>query len=408
MSRLIAVLIFLLCGTSWGSEKPPWASHTPPDTAKTLFFVGRSPKVNSEAEGLRMASKDAKEQLLRQEFGTTVKVDTTQTETLNDVSLDSQLSEVSDLIRLRGFKQTDVYTEKEDGETATWALFSIPKSEIKSEKQRLAELQRQKLILSEAKQRVQNSIISAPDKKRIRYGMSDTELMSLIGTPSYTDLDKEVKDPNKAESIFQYSGKRCIDNKTCYVSVVKGRVISYAAFKSQYIEESRSKVKIRIGMSRRDLYEIFDEPYRLKQTKIPRTSEQVDIEDFMIFAGIICKNKMCSVTLMNGLVIAYDDFNPSYTVEGKSSAYVSDFQGSSAQSNTTGFDPDQYLKDAQVVEPIQTSKSKRGAAASHLPTWESTVPIPPDFIPAEDFEPAAIQPDGTRCTKEPGKIAVCK
>lgn len=52
------------------------------NTSKTLYFVGRSPKVDSEAEALRLAGKDAKEHLLRQEFGTEIKVDSTLNQTL--------------------------------------------------------------------------------------------------------------------------------------------------------------------------------------------------------------------------------------------------------------------------------------------------------------------------------------
>jgi hypothetical protein len=139
---LMVLLTVTLCNSSYGGEKPPWATHTPPDTAKILYFVGRSPKVSSEAEGLRMASKDAKEQLLRQEFGTTIKVDTSQKETLTDVNLDSQLNEISDLILLKGFKQNEVYSEMVGEEQVVWALFSVSRSEIKQEKLRIAELQK--------------------------------------------------------------------------------------------------------------------------------------------------------------------------------------------------------------------------------------------------------------------------
>ena len=246
MKRLLLILIILLdIQLALADERPKWASHTPADTAKSLFFVGRSPKVSSEAEGLRMASKDAKEQLLRQEFGTTVKVDTTQTETLRDVSLDSQLSEISDLIRLRGFKQTEVYAEKENNEVEVWALFSVPKSEIKAEKGRIAEIREEKKRIAEIKRqqvKLANSVprkenepppkpFNSGGKPKLRKGLKKSQVIAMFGKPRSVD--------HVFSESFRYNkSKYCqtILNFSCSVYFDdQGRVYGWSDFRPEYI-----------------------------------------------------------------------------------------------------------------------------------------------------------------------------
>ena len=207
MKRRIATLAFLICGVANGAERPSWASHTPFDTAGTLFFVGRSPRVSSEAEGVRMASKDAREQLLRQEFGTTVKVDTTQEETLKDVTLDSRLSEISEVILLKGFKQAEVYSERVNSEIEVWALFTIFRSELANEKVRVADLQKHS----------QRRPAEAPPKEfdnggtpKLRMGLRRSEVLAMFGKPLTADKSLFVYSSSEFCSLNPYGVNRCV------------------------------------------------------------------------------------------------------------------------------------------------------------------------------------------------------
>jgi hypothetical protein len=210
-----------------------------------LFFVGRSPKVGSEAEGLRMASKDAREQLLRQEFGTTVKVNTTQTETLKDVSLESQLSEISDLILLKGFKQSDVYAEKDGEDTLVWALFSVPKSEIKAEKIRVAKLQKRKSKFSETEPVKVTEIASKEfdngGKPKLRKGMNKTQVIAIFGPPKEADKDSYFG----TRFLYDRDHSDFCNSNLCFVHFdTRGRVESWNSFKPELTSDLDDEVAL--------------------------------------------------------------------------------------------------------------------------------------------------------------------
>ena len=214
--------------------RPAWVSHTPQDTAQTLYFVGRSAKVASEAEGLKAATTDASEQLLRQEFGTSIKVDTTQSETLKNVSYSSQLTEVSDLILLKGFKQSDVYTEHDNDGLIVWALYKVSKADLKDEKARLVALKRKNEANANKPATDHTNATSSEynngGQPKLRKGLKKSVVIALFGKPESAKKGSGGWD----RDYFSYT-----TNNFCEFSCMvwfdgSGKVESWSSFRPEY------------------------------------------------------------------------------------------------------------------------------------------------------------------------------
>jgi hypothetical protein len=200
--KLLALIIFLSCSLAQATTRPFWVLRTPQADTNNIYFVGRTTGASSESEGMATCEKDAKEQLIRQEFGTEIKFDSSQAETLTEVSIESKIQEMSDKIFLKGFARLDVFSESKNGSVAVYVLYSVLKSEIRAEKKRLAFMRTAKgakirQIAEESSPKEFNN----GGKPKLKKGLKKSQVIAMFGAPETTD--------NGGESFQYESSEYC-------------------------------------------------------------------------------------------------------------------------------------------------------------------------------------------------------
>lgn len=217
----------------FAAEKPTWTARTPATDANNFYFVGRASQVADESEGIALCEKDAKEQLIKQEFGTEIKIDSSQSESLTEVSIESKIQEVSDKILLKGFKRLEVFTDTHQGKGVVLALFSVPKVEIKNEMKRLADLRIQKA--EEAKRAAQNAEAQTKQydnggKLKLKKGLKKSQVIAMFGTPGSAESD-----------YFHFSESEYCPFSCMVWFDTNGRVTSWSEIKPEYTTDLDDK-----------------------------------------------------------------------------------------------------------------------------------------------------------------------
>ena len=240
MTRILLLPLLLFSFRAY-AEKPAWVSKLPTPKDGYSYFVGRSSAAPSEVEAVKLAEKDAKEQLIKKHFGTLIKLNTQVSESLTEVSVMSKLNEESDIINLKGFESDSVYSEKDGNGTVVWALFKCPKADIDAEVKRIKKEAAEKLaaakIKPDSKSLEQSEAAYIPDNQgfpKIKENLKKSEVLRLFGKPddttkSYNGVDFHYKDKPFC--------KVSINQSYCYVYFVRDRVSHYSDFKTDYTYE---------------------------------------------------------------------------------------------------------------------------------------------------------------------------
>jgi hypothetical protein len=141
--RITIVLIVLgIIGTlkaRGGAERPDWTAHIPQESAGNRFYVGRSSNASSEAEGFNLATRDALEHAILENFGFQTRVERESFEAMDKISALKRAEEVSRKIEIHGFEQVDSYKEGSGTGISVWVLYRYSAAAIAREKARLAQ-----------------------------------------------------------------------------------------------------------------------------------------------------------------------------------------------------------------------------------------------------------------------------
>ncbi len=187
---MLLSLIMALSLASAENAKPKWTTKTPKDSPSTLYFVGRSPLVDGEAEGVQSASGDVRAQIIRQEFGTEIKLDSRQSETLKEISYEARIQELSESVRLVGLKQEEIFVEPELGKFRVWMLFSVPRKSVSEERQRLAREKMARATNPSVQTEAGSKDGDVGEKPKLRKGMKKSQVIAAFGTPETAKEDQ--------------------------------------------------------------------------------------------------------------------------------------------------------------------------------------------------------------------------
>ena len=122
-------------------KRPKWISKIP-RSSKGKYYVGRAFNVKTEKLGIEIASRDAWEQAIRENFGFRTRISKRTTETLKEIKYKKSLEELSKDVQIIGFEQSNMYFEKarKGNKLNVWVLFKYPIEEISKEKKRLKKI----------------------------------------------------------------------------------------------------------------------------------------------------------------------------------------------------------------------------------------------------------------------------
>lgn len=123
---------------SHADSKPDWVTKFQHEDSTHKYFIGRSSGAPSEAVGVSEATRDAIEQSILECFGFKTNVSRDTYETGDKAATTKRFQEISRDIQMRGWEQMGVYAEERDGRYSAWVLYRYSKTEIASEKARLA------------------------------------------------------------------------------------------------------------------------------------------------------------------------------------------------------------------------------------------------------------------------------
>ena len=107
-----------------------------------VYYVGRATDAKTEKLGIELATRDAYEQAIRENFGILTRISRQSTETLKDTEYSKTFQELSKDVRIVQFTQEEKYLEKvKDNEALNiWVLFKYPREEIAKERERLQKI----------------------------------------------------------------------------------------------------------------------------------------------------------------------------------------------------------------------------------------------------------------------------
>lgn len=134
-------MFLLLLATIWTAQAatlPEWVDRPPRPDLKYRYYVGRATGETSERQAFHVATQDAVENAIRENFGVTTSINSTDLETSHYVALDKRTDETSPRVRLEDFEQIDSHLVREEGGINVYLLFRYSLTAIAAEKQRLA------------------------------------------------------------------------------------------------------------------------------------------------------------------------------------------------------------------------------------------------------------------------------
>ncbi len=138
MKLILSAIVFIIPILCFSSENPDWVKALPKADSTHKYYIGRSSFAASEAIGISQATKDAYEQAHRENFGSTVKINSETYESTSTVSSITRVSEKSRAARFEDFEQQDVFIESVDNNRFNvWVLYRFSIAAIKNEQFRL-------------------------------------------------------------------------------------------------------------------------------------------------------------------------------------------------------------------------------------------------------------------------------
>lgn len=292
MAGLLSLL--LLINQSFAADRPSWTYKTPPEALGKLYFVGRSPVVESESEGVKIASKDAKEQLLRREFGTLLKLDSSQKETLETVRYESTLKELSERVILKGWTQEEVFSLEKKKGIEVFVLYSVPRQSITSEQERLE------------KGKTDKQSVFNKEAGKIFIGMTRSEVLEQFGEPSRIS---DLSGLSRTALALHYMDKDFCEPKggikvcSVFFNKFNQRVSSFSGFLPEFIEQNppsedeiKKKLapneKVRVGISKEELINLVGKPTASYDgVNMPKASFWGGKGEVLKFEGDMCRSE---------------------------------------------------------------------------------------------------------------------
>lgn len=132
--------IFLWLISENAEARPQWIDRRPVEDASYRYYVGRSGIQGEEKKAYELATQDAYDGAIRENFGVHTKVDLQTFETEKESKIAKHIENSTPTIQLKGFEQVDTYQETEGDAFNLWALFRYKKTEIESERERMSRM----------------------------------------------------------------------------------------------------------------------------------------------------------------------------------------------------------------------------------------------------------------------------
>jgi len=123
------------------ASHPSWVDHHPTADAEYKYYVGRASSVPGEAEAFRLATLQAREQAIAENFGLQTQVKTENYESTQGQTSSRQSQELSKLVRIQDFEQMNLFKqERPNGGVDLWLLFRYSLRSIQAEQKRIAQM----------------------------------------------------------------------------------------------------------------------------------------------------------------------------------------------------------------------------------------------------------------------------
>lgn len=253
ISRIVLAFTFAVFVAVAGetSERPIWVGKPPKSDSKVKYYVGMASFADDEAGAVRLATANAQERAILENFGATYKIDNNIEQSTKEVLAKLKVDESSDEVRLVNFELIESYSEKtSDDKINQWVLYSIPTSVISEEKKRLrvAELERKKeqARLKAEEERVKkekeleekdiSQIAGYSSKGKIRAGMTQAEVHKYFGKPDKVDVNSAYNEATYHYDDKSFCEKGFFKTSSCFVHFAKGRVEYFNAFMVEYTD----------------------------------------------------------------------------------------------------------------------------------------------------------------------------
>ena len=129
---------------AFASDLPDWVIKTPSSDTEYKYYVGRSEPLSTEAAAFTAADKSAREQAIKDNFGSDFQVNTVSSDSMQSSISNTRTQERSSNVNLSGFEMvSDKLISNQEGDSAKYVryiLFKYSKKSILKEKERLAGL----------------------------------------------------------------------------------------------------------------------------------------------------------------------------------------------------------------------------------------------------------------------------
>jgi len=207
MHSYFFLTLLFICQFSFAENKPSWVDHFPAETSEYRFYIGRSMDAISEEMGFTLATINAREQAISQNFGVFTKIKTETFQNSDNAFSTQNYQAISQQVQLLDFEQIDFYKTYIGDKLNIWVLFKYKKGSIKVEKDRIAKLKNDQfekfsLLQSGNEENAKNSgtleVTSEPSGAPVRI-----DGLSKIG-------DLELRTPLKLMGLFS-AGKHTIE-----------------------------------------------------------------------------------------------------------------------------------------------------------------------------------------------------
>ncbi len=148
-----AIFIFFILAYSFVfASDPAWVLKTPKQDLEFKYYVGRSMPSSTDLEANSAADKNAREQAVRDNFGATLKIDSTLIESSSKSNSQSRIEESSKRVNLIGFEFVEDHLQVNDEGSSKqfikYILYKYSLKSIEAEKIRLSGLIQAEPVLS--------------------------------------------------------------------------------------------------------------------------------------------------------------------------------------------------------------------------------------------------------------------
>lgn len=126
-----------------GTPRPSWLAHPVVEDAEYKYYIGRASSAPTDAQAWSVATRDAYDTAIRENFGVQARVQSddyqVSNNTSSEITITNRVSEHSAQVEIHEFEQADSFEDNLDnGNINLWVLFRYRKSAIEKEKKRLS------------------------------------------------------------------------------------------------------------------------------------------------------------------------------------------------------------------------------------------------------------------------------